>query len=167
LKNPDAGHHKPPATKRVVGWREWVALPDLGIETIKVKVDTGARTSSLHAYEVEEFRRGRQPMVRFKVHPEQRNTRHVVSTEAPLCDRRSVKSSSGQVGIRPVVRTTVELMGERWELELTLVSRDEMGFRMLLGRQAVRNRFVVDPGRSFLNGRRVKGSRRLKRKKSH
>jgi hypothetical protein len=115
---------------------------------------------------VVEFQRGRQAMVRFKVHPEQRDTRYVVSAEAPLCDRRSVKSSSGQVGVRPVVRTTIELMGERWELELTLVDRDEMGFRMLLGRQAVRTRFLVDPGRSFLNGRRVKGSRRLKKKKN-
>lgn len=149
-------------TPQVVGWREWVALPDLKIESIKAKVDTGARTSSLHAYDVEFYTEGRRRMVRFKVHPEQRNSKSVVSTCAPLHDRRSVKSSSGRAELRPVILTTIEIFGRSWEVELTLTNRDEMGFRMLLGRQATRKQLLVDPGRSFLNGRRVKGTRRIK-----
>ena len=153
------------AERRPIGWREWVELPTLGIRSIKAKVDTGARTSSLHAYDVEEFARGGRRMVRFKVHPEQRNSREVVAAVAPLVERRSVRPSSGESERRPVILAEVELLGERWEIELTLTRRDVMGFRMLLGRQAIRGRFVVDPERSFLNGRRVKGSRRIKKSK--
>lgn len=147
-----------------VGWREWVALPSLGIKSIKAKVDTGARTSSLHAYDIEEFVRGGRRMVRFKVHPEQRSSREVVSAVAPLVDRRSVRPSTGEAEKRPVVLVPIELLGRSWEIELTLTRRDMMGFRMLLGRQAIRGRFVVDPDRSFLNGRRLKRSRRIARK---
>jgi hypothetical protein len=147
----------------VVGWREWVSLPDLKIESIKAKVDTGARTSSLHAYDVEEFMRGGKRMVRFKVHTEQRQSKVVVAACAPLHDRRSVKPSSGASELRPVILTTLELLGRRWPVELTLTRRDEMGFRMLLGRQATRGHVMVDPGRSYLNGRRVKGTRRIKK----
>lgn len=146
----------------VIGWREWVALPDLGIESIKAKIDTGARTSSLHAYDVEEFREGRRRMVRFKVHPEQRDGKGYISAVARLVDQRAVRASSGHAELRPVVLTTIELLGERWEVELTLTRRDAMGFRMLLGRQAMRNRFLVDPGGSFRNGRRLKGTKRLR-----
>ena len=146
----------------VLGWREWIALPQLGVETIKAKVDTGARTSSLHAFDMEEFvRRGRE-MVRFVIHPEQRNSRHAFEVEVPIHDRREVRPSSGHVELRPVIKTTLEVLGLRWEAELTLTRRDEMGFRMLLGRQAIRGRFLVDPGKSFLNGKRVKGKRKLK-----
>ncbi len=158
----------PGRERLVIGWREWVRLPELGVSSIKAKVDTGARTSSLHAYDVEEFRRGRKRMVRFTLHPEQRNATHEVAAEAPLREHRKVTPSSGHSELRPVILTVVELMGERWEVELTLTRRDEMGFRMLLGRQALRGHFVVDPGRSFLNGRRVKGTRRIKpRRRSH
>lgn len=136
----------------VVGWREWLSLPDMGIERIKAKVDTGARTSVLHAFALERFEREGTPMVRFEAHPLQRDTSVVVPVEARLVERRTVRSSSGSETLRPVVRTAVELMGRRWEIELTLVRRDPMGFRMLLGRQAVRGRFLVDPGRSYLGG---------------
>lgn len=146
----------------VVGWREWIGLPEMGVTTIKAKVDTGARTSSLHAFDVVEFRRGSRRMVRFRVHPEQRSARDVVTVEAPIVERRRVRPSSGRPELRPVIVTTIELMGRRWAAELTLTRRDEMGFRMLLGRQAIRGRFVVDPGASFLAGRRIKGTRRLK-----
>ncbi|QDU65157.1 ATP-dependent zinc protease [Engelhardtia mirabilis] len=146
----------------VVGWREWVALPDLGVETIKAKVDTGARTSSLHAFNVVEFQRDGQDMVRFAIHPEQGRKRPEIQTEAPLLERRKVTPSSGHAELRPVVSTHIELLGRVFEVELTLTRRDAMGFRMLLGRQALRGRFVVDPGRSFLNGRRIKGTKRLK-----
>lgn len=136
----------------VVGWREWLALPGMGIERIKAKVDTGARTSALHAFGLERFEREGTPMVRFEAHPLQRDTSVVVPVEARLVERRTVRSSSGSESLRPVIETTAELMGRRWEIELTLVRRDPMGFRMLLGRQALRGRFLVDPGRSYLAG---------------
>ncbi len=147
----------------LLGWREWISLPKLRIETIKAKVDTGARTSSLHAFDIEEFTRGKKEFVRFAIHPEQRNSRHTVKAEAPVCDWREVRSSSGQVELRPVILTTLEVFGIQWEAELTLTRRDEMGFRMLLGRQAIRGHFHVDPGTSFLNGKRAKGTRRLRK----
>jgi hypothetical protein len=136
--------------KQVVGWREWIALPDLGIDRIKAKVDTGARSSSLHAYGLERFRRRGRSMLRFKVHPLQRNHRTVVEAEAELVEMRKVRSSSGAESLRPVIVTEVEIAGQRWPIELTLTRRDAMGFRMLLGRQAVRKRLLVDPGQSFL-----------------
>lgn len=148
----------------VIGWREWVTLPTLGVPSIKVKVDTGARTSSLHAFDVEEFVRGKRAMVRFSIHPEQRRSKPVIVAEAPLADRRTVTPSSGHSELRPVILTTIELLDRSLEVELTLTNRDAMGFRMLLGRQAVRGHFLVDAGRSFLNGRRVKGTRRIKGK---
>lgn len=149
--------------RAVIGWREWVALPELGVRCIKAKVDTGARTSSLHAFDVEEFKRNGRQMVRFSVHPEQRVGRREVVAEAPLKDRRRVRPSNGRSELRPVILTTVELLGQSWEIEVTLTNRDVMGFRMLLGRQAIRGRFVVDAGTSFRNGKRIKGTQRLKK----
>jgi len=149
-----------PSQLPVIGWREWVALPDMSVPSIKVKVDTGARTSSLHAFDLEYFTRDGIDMVRFEVHPEQRSEESAVSVEAPLIDKRFVRSSTGKAHERAVIHTTVELLGKSMVVELTLTRRDEMGFRMLLGRQAIRGRFLVDAGRSFLNGRRLKGKRR-------
>lgn len=146
----------------VVGWREWVRLPDLGIRWIKSKVDTGARTSSLHAIHIEHFRNRGVAMVRFQVHPYQRDFRRTVTAEAPLVETRMVRASSGHASKRPVILTSLTLMDETWPIELTLASRDAMGFRMLLGREALRRRFAVDPGRSFVNG---KPPRKKKRKK--
>lgn len=137
----------------MIGWREWLSLPDLGVEWIKAKVDTGARSSALHAFELEEFRRRRKDWVRFALHPVQRSAAGEVRAEAPVLEWRQVKSSSGHLERRPVILTTVGLMGQTWEAEVTLTNRDAMGFRMLLGRQAVRGHFVVDPGGSFYNGR--------------
>jgi hypothetical protein len=145
----------------VIGWREWVSLPGLGIAGIKAKVDTGARTSALHAYDIHRFRRRGQSMVRFKVHPLQRNTAQTVEAEAPVLDRRSVRSSGGHEQERIVIVTPLLLLGRTWEIELTLASRDAMGFRMLLGRQALRGHLVVDPGRSYLGGR-PPGTRRAR-----
>lgn len=139
-----------------IGWREWVALPDLGVERIKAKVDTGARTSALHAFRIEGFERDGRPWARFDVHPNQRSTAGAIVSEAPLVDRRAVRSSSGRAEHRWVVRTTLEIGGVRWPIELTLTRRDAMGFRMLLGRQALRGRALVDPGRSWLaSGRSI------------
>jgi hypothetical protein len=142
--------------RSVIGWREWIALPDLGIPAVKVKVDTGARSSALHAFDVKLVRRRGREIVRFKVHPRQRDARTTVETEAEVKDHRYVTTSGGHRTLRPVIETTVEFRGERWAVELTLVNRDEMGFRMLLGRQAAKGRFVVDPGRSYLGGRPVR-----------
>lgn len=134
----------------VIGWREQVALPDLGIQQIKAKIDTGARSSALHAFDVEIFKRDGKPMVRFKVHPYQRDTHRTITAEAELLDQRQVRNSGGQTQVRPVIQTTIELNGYTFPIELTLTNRDVMGFRMLLGRQAVRRRFLVDAGQSFL-----------------
>lgn len=136
----------------MIGWREWVALPDLGIRAVKAKVDTGACSSSLHAIDVHEFTRAGVRMVAFRVHPIQRNSRAFVESEAKLLEYRHVKSSGGHQTLRPVIVTTVELLGIRWPIELTLASRDTMGFRMLLGREALARRFLVDAGRSFQGG---------------
>ena len=137
----------------VIGWREWVGLPELGIKTIKVKVDTGARSSSLHAFGVQEFRRDNVTWVRFQIHPVQRKNDPAVMAEAPVFAFRSVRSSSGKAAIRPVIITSVVLLGVTWPIELTLANRDEMGFRMLLGREAFRQRFLVDAGKSYYGGR--------------
>lgn len=136
-----------------IGWREWLTLPGLGVAAVKAKVDTGARSSALHAFDVEVFTAEGREMVRFKVHPFQRDTTTTVESVAELFDRRSVRSSEGHESLRPVILTPVELMGQRWLVELTLTRRDTMGFRMLLGRQAVRRRFMVNPGRSYVGGR--------------
>ena len=136
----------------IIGWREFVGLPDLGIRAIKAKIDTGARSSALHAFDVEPFQRGGKRMVRFEVHPLQRGSRQEVSAEAELLGERRVRSSNGHEELRPVINMAVSLLDRKWNIELTLTNRDEMGFRLLLGRQAIRNRFLVDPGRSFRAG---------------
>lgn len=141
------------APDKIVGWREWLAIDGFGLDFIKAKVDTGARSSALHAFKIERFERDGHKWVRFKVHPVQRNTKQTVVCEAPIHDERTVRSSAGHEQKRIVVRPEVELLGERFAIDLTLTNRDAMGFRMLLGREAVRGRFLVDPGRSFLAGR--------------
>lgn len=144
---------RPPAHLGTIGWREWVRLPELGITAIKAKVDTGARTSALHAIDMHFERRRGAPVVRFKVHPLQRDAHFTILAEAEVIEHRRVRSSGGHDTLRPVIVTPLELLGQRWDIELTLVSRDAMGFRMLLGRQALRGRVAVDPGHSFLAGR--------------
>ena len=136
----------------VVGWREWIGLPELGIDWIKAKVDSGARSSCLHAYQIETFREAGKTFVRFCVHPVQRNRSKTVQAVAPLLEYRLVKSSTGHLTRRPVIVTKVQLLGRSYDVELTLASRDAMGFRMLLGRQAVRGSCVIDGGRSYLSG---------------
>lgn len=140
-----------------VGWREWVALPDLGLLALRCKVDTGAATSSLHTIGVETFARDGQTWVRFRVHPFHRRRRHVeVVGEALVVDEREVTSSSGQSDTRIVVKTTLRL-GVRadapaWPIELTLADRAAMRFPMLLGRQAMAEKVLVEPGASFRLG---------------
>ena len=153
-----------PISRPLIGWREWVGLPDLGIAATKAKIDTGARSSSLHAFDVTVFNRRGQTFVRFSVHPLQRRAEPSVCAEAEVLEFRRVKSSGGHVTLRPVILTVAELHGQRWPIELTLANRDAMGFRMLLGREAVRRRFVVDPGRSYLGGDRGMRSARRRRR---
>jgi len=143
--------------RTVVGWREWIRVPPLlGEEWIKAKVDTGARTSAIHAWDVEAFARDGRGWVRFRLHPRQHDDDHVVDAEAPLLEEREVRSSNGDVEVRPVIETEVVLDGLAHRIELTLTKRDQMGFRMLLGRTAMGGRVLVDPGASY----RLGGDRR-------
>lgn len=144
---------KPPHSNTIVGWREWVSLPGAGVPWIKAKLDTGARTSSLHAFDVEEMRPGETSMVRFGIHPWQDTGEDAVVVELPVHDRRQVRSSSGHTEERIVVLMDVVLRGRVMTAEVTLTNRDEMGFRMLIGREALRQGFIVDAARSFLGGR--------------
>lgn len=148
--------HRPPRPKRrspatlpLIGWREWAALPQFGVDRIKAKIDTGARSSSLHAFALKRFRRGDASWVRFQIHPAQRKKTPSFDVEVEVMEYRLIRSSNGKAARRPVIVTEIEMMGRRWPIELTLASRDEMGFRMLLGREAIRNRFLVDTGSSF------------------
>ncbi|WP_314149538.1 RimK/LysX family protein [uncultured Leifsonia sp.] len=144
----------------VAGWREWAGLPGVGIPWIKVKLDTGARSSALHAFDLEERPDGR---VRFTVHPWQDSDADAVTIEVPIHDRRVVRSSSGHTEERIVVLLELSLAGRTVTAETTLSNRDQMGFRMLVGREALRQGFVVDPGRSFLAGRAPREVRRRNR----
>lgn len=143
----------------MVGWREWAVLPDLGISKIKVKIDTGAKTSSLHAFDVTIAKRQGKSMVRFKVHPLQKNTRRIVECEARLLEWRQVTDSGGKRTLRPVIETRVMLGAREVLAEVTLIARDEMGFRMLVGRQALRSNWLVDPAKSFIASDDVEVSR--------
>ncbi|MGA1840063.1 MAG: ATP-dependent zinc protease [bacterium] len=138
----------------IIGWREWVSLPDLGIKSIKSKIDTGARSSAIHAFDIRPFFREGKQKVHFKVHPYQKNSSKTITAEAYVIDERKVRNSGGDSELRFVIQTTVKLKGFQWPIELTLTNRDVMGFRMLLGRQAIRKRFLTDPGKSFLLSRR-------------
>jgi hypothetical protein len=135
--------------KTVLGWREFVGLPDLHVTKLKVKIDTGARTSALHAEDILFFRHRGRIRVRFKMFPVSRERTPEIVAEADLVGRRNVRSSTGLATERPVIRTVLSLGGKAWPIEVTLINREIMGYRMLLGREALRGRCVVDPQLSF------------------
>lgn len=137
----------------IIGWREWLALPDLKIPKIKAKVDTGARTSALHAFWIDAYSKNHQQWIRFAMHPIQNNIEKVVECDAQVKDRRIVADSGGHKQLRYVIETPVCLGIYIYVVELTLTQRDIMKFRMLLGRTAINNRFLVNPGASYLQGR--------------
>ncbi|MBY0423222.1 MAG: RimK/LysX family protein [Parvularculaceae bacterium] len=141
-----------------IGWREWASFPDLGVEEIKAKIDTGAKTSAIHAFDIEVLKRGGERMVAFSVSPEQRRRRPEVRCLATLVGPRLIRCSNGAMEERYVVATRLKLGERDFVIELSLAARDEMGFRLLLGRDALRKRFLIDPGASFLLGKR--GGRR-------
>ena len=141
-------------TKLVVGWREWLSLPELGVPAIKAKVDTGARTSSIHTFFTERFRRSRISYVRFGVHPVQRRRDLTVTCIAKLLDQRVVSDSGGHRELRWVIETPLRLGDNEWNAEVTLTDRDSMLFRMLLGRTTMVGRVLVNPQASYLIGKR-------------
>ncbi|WP_455222394.1 ATP-dependent zinc protease family protein [Kaarinaea lacus] len=134
----------------VLGWREWVSLPDLGIAKIKAKVDTGARTSALHAFDVILEETGDDKIVRFKIHPKQRDLETVIECEAPLLDEREVRDSGGHSESRYIIETKISIGSSSHMAEVTLTNRDSRGFRMLIGRTTMNGYYLVDPGQSFL-----------------
>ncbi len=134
-----------------IGWREVVKIPQLTRRKIKAKVDTGARTSALHATEVKFTKNGRTEFVHFKIHPDQDSAKPVVTCKAKVHSKRRVRSSSGHVSLRPVILLELNIGEHVFETEFTLVNRDLMGFRMLIGRKALKGRFLVNSGRSYLH----------------
>ncbi len=138
-----------PTPRTVIGWREWVHLPDLLPQPIKAKLDTGARTSALHAYQVEPYERDGTPWISFSIHPVQRHAHPEIQCHAPLLGQRLITSSNGHQQLRYVIRAESRIGDIRFAMDLSLADRDQMGFRLLIGREAMRRRFLVDPNRSF------------------
>lgn len=148
------------------GWREWVSLPNLGVPWLKAKIDTGARSSALHAFNITEFERDGAPWVRFGIHPWQQSESDATTVELPVHDRRTIRSSNGQSEQRIVVLLDLSLAGRTVSAEVTLTDRRVMDFRMLVGREALAQGFVVNPAASYLGGRPDKATRRLNRGKN-
>lgn len=136
-------------TQTILGWREWISLPDLGISGIKAKIDTGARSSSLHAIDIQTTTVDGEQWVEFKVQPRQHQTDASLHCRAPIKDYRQVTDSGGHRSMRYVIETTIHIGSEQFTAEVTLADRSQMMFRMLLGRTAMKNRYTVDPGRSY------------------
>ena len=167
MAEPGTGADADSPSNTIAGWREWVSLPGLGVGWIKAKCDTGARTSALHAFDLEPFQKAGEAepedWVRYSVHPWQDTDDDAVACESKVVAQREVRSSSGHVEERYVVCVDLSMVGHLITAEVSLSRRDEMGFRMLIGREALRRGFVVDPGRSYLGGRPKRSVRRQNR----
>ncbi len=150
--------HKPDAPRRKarppvdIGWREWASLPGLGVERIEGKIDTGAKTSAIHAYRIREVIFDGAPHAEFYLHPERRRRKPEIFCRVPIADRRLIKSSNGEAQERIIIVTPLRIGKREWLIELSLANRDAMGFRFLIGRDALRRGFVIHPGQSFLLG---------------
>ena len=144
-------------SRRAAGWREWVGLTGLGVGEIKAKLDTGARTSAIHAFGVESYRRDGELRVRFRIHPLQKDDSVAVDCDAAVADMRWVNNPGRRREKRYIIRTELSLGGEAWPIDLSLTDRDEMGFRLLIGRTAMHGRLLVDPEHSFLLGKKQRG----------
>jgi hypothetical protein len=155
---------KPVEEQTILGWREWVALPELGIEKIKAKIDTGARTSALHAHFLEPYDKNGEPWIRFMVHPFQRNLEVDCECHAKVVDYRKVTDSGGHTEHRYVIHSTITLGETSFMTEFTLTNRETMQFRMLLGRNTLAEHYVVDSGKSFLLKRKIKKIKQLSEK---
>ncbi len=141
--------------KFIIGWREWLALPELGIQAIKAKIDTGARTSALHTFKLDPFEKDGVLKVMFSVHPLQRRKDVEVNCIADVIDQRRVTSSDGKSEMRYIITTSVRLGEFMWPVDLSLTNRKSMRFRMLLGRVAIREHLIVDTAKSYRYGRRL------------
>lgn len=146
--------------RRIAGWREWVGLKALGVEAIKAKLDTGARTSAIHAFDVETYERDGELRVRFSVHPLQKDDSVAIACDEKVADIRSVSNPGRRREKRYIIRTEMSLGGESWPIDLSLTDRDEMGFRLLIGRTAMHGRLLVDPERSFRLGKKRRSKSR-------
>jgi ribosomal protein S6--L-glutamate ligase len=155
-------HLAAPAIPLRLGWEEWVALPDIGLPALKAKIDTGAKTSALHTDHMKSVRRGGVDMVEFRVHPARRRRDLEIICCAPVVDRRDVISSNGEKEQRYVIETRLDIGGYSWLIEVTLTNRETMSSRMLLGRQALQQGVIIDPGHSFLLPRLGYGRYRTK-----
>jgi len=133
-----------------LGWEEWVDLPDLGLPAIKAKVDTGARTSALHAVAIEPFGPAENPQVRFLIQPDPRNPNLELTCSARVVDRRDVTSSNGETELRYVIETEARVGNRTWPIQISLTNRENMAYRMLLGRRAIDEDMIVDPNASFV-----------------
>ena len=147
-----------PGKCTLIGWKEWLVLPDLGIPALKAKIDTGARTSALHTFSLEEFTSEGGLMVRFGIHPFRKQSTVELFCEAPVVDQRLVKDSGGHSEMRYLIETSVLLGTLLWPIKISLTNRDGMMFRMLLGRTALKDRFMVDPAKAYLTGKKLKKS---------
>lgn len=136
----------------LLGWREWVTLPELNLKHIKAKIDTGARSSALHAFALDPYRKGGQRWVMFAIHPEQKHTDTIIECHAPIKDRRFVSDSGGHKQRRYVIESQLIIGQSLISAEITLTNRDNMQFRMLLGRTAMNGHFIIDPSASYLQG---------------
>jgi ribosomal protein S6--L-glutamate ligase len=135
--------------KITVGWKEEAKLPELNISPIKVKVDTGAKTSSLHAFDIESYEKDSQTYVKFKTSPDKRHPKKVITCEAKVIDYRKITSSNGQTQLRYVIRSPITIGNQSWDIDITLANRKKMRYKMLLGREAMEN-IIVSPHETYL-----------------